>query len=67
MKDYVSQRLRYFNGQFLDVNDFTDEQAYHLNRRRFHNQHLHTSGIIEGLKVEREDSKKIRVIDLGLV
>ena len=61
MKDYVSQRLRYFNGQFLDVNDFTDEQAYHLNRRRLHNQHLHTSGIIEGLEVEKEDSKKIRV------
>ena len=61
MKDYVSQRLRYFNGQFLEEDDFTDEQAYHLNRRRFHNQHLHTSGIIDGLKVEREDSKKIRV------
>lgn len=61
MKDYVSQRLRYFNGQFLEEDDFTDEQAYHLNRRRLHNQHLHTPGIIEGLKVLWEDSKKIKV------
>ena len=61
MKDYVSQRLRYFNGQFLEEDDFADEQAYHLNRRRFHNQHLHTPGIIEGLEVLKEDSKKIRV------
>ena len=61
MKDYVSQRLRYFNGQFLEEDDFADEQAYHLNRRRLHNQHLHTSGIIKGLEVHREDSKRIRV------
>lgn len=61
MKDYVSQRLRYFNGQFLEEADFNAEQAYHLNRRRLHNQHLHTPGIIKGLEVLKADSKKIKV------
>lgn len=61
MNEYVSQRLRYFKGQFLEEPDFTDEQAYHLNRRRLHNQHLHTPGIIEGLEVLKKDINKIKV------
>jgi len=61
MKDYVSQRLRYFDGQFLDEADFNDEQKYHLNRRRLHNQNLHSAGIIEGLEVRKEDNLTVIV------
>jgi hypothetical protein len=59
MENYVSSRLRYFNGQFLEVADFNDEQNYHLNRRLLHNKHLHTAGIIEGFAIVREDYNKI--------
>jgi hypothetical protein len=45
------KRLRYFNGQFLQEQDFIDEQAYHLDRQRRHNRLLHTPGVAEGLEV----------------
>lgn len=44
-----TQRLNYFDHQFLRVNDFTDEQAYHLGMRRAHNRMLHTVGVAYGL------------------
>ena len=50
----VEKRLRYFNGQFLQEKDFTDEQAYHIDRQRRHNRLLHTPGIAEGLDVEAD-------------
>jgi hypothetical protein len=59
MENYVSSRLRYYNGQFLDETDFNDEQNYHLDRRMFHNKHLHTAGIIKGFAIERKDSNQI--------
>jgi hypothetical protein len=43
--------MRYFNGQFLQQEDFQAEQAYHLDRQRRHNRTLHTPGIAEGLTV----------------
>jgi hypothetical protein len=45
------KRLRYFNGQFLQAQDFIDEQAYHIDRQRRHNRLLHTSGVADGLTV----------------
>ncbi len=45
------KRLRYYNGQFLQEQDFTAEQEYHLDRQRRHNRQLHTYGIAEGLTV----------------
>lgn len=48
------KRLHYFNHQFLRAKDFTAEQNYHLDMRRFHNRLLHTWGIMEGLTVEFE-------------
>lgn len=47
----ITKRLRYFNGQFLEEKDFSDEQEYHLDRFRRHNRLLHTYGIAEGLEV----------------
>lgn len=56
MADYVipklvDRRLRYFYQQFLQEQDFIDEQAYHVSRQRLHNRALHTEGVVEGLTV----------------
>jgi hypothetical protein len=45
----TENRVRYFNGQFLQEEDFQVEQAYHLDRQRRHNRTLHTPGIADGL------------------
>jgi len=47
----VIKRLKYYNGQFLQQQDFTAEQEYHLDRQRRHNRQLHTPGIADGLAV----------------
>lgn len=44
-------RVRYFDGQFLRPQDFTDEQAYHVAMRRRHNIGGHTWGIVYGLRL----------------
>lgn len=61
MADDITKRLRYFDKQFLVEADFTDEQKYHLDRRRRHNRLLHTPGIAKGLDVEKTDAKKVKV------
>ena len=52
MPNVPVKRLNYFNHQFLEADDFEDEQRYHVEMRRLHNQHLHTWGIASGLNVE---------------
>ena len=47
----MEKRLKFYNGQFLQQQDFTDEQQYHLDRLRRHNRQMHTYGIAEGLAV----------------
>lgn len=56
---YFEKRLRYFDGQFLEQEDFVDEQKYHMSRRHHINGGLHAWGIIEGLNlnVSVEDNK----------
>jgi len=41
----IEKHVRYFTGQFLQEKDFTDEQAYHIDRQERHNRLLHTWGI----------------------
>jgi hypothetical protein len=48
---YVTDRLRYFNAEFLDTKAFTDEQDYHVDRQARHESALHVFGILEGLVV----------------
>jgi hypothetical protein len=43
------ERLNYFRYQFLQENDFQDEQGYHLSMRRRHNRDFHTFGRVRGL------------------
>lgn len=48
----VEKRLHYFDGQYLKVEDFADEQNYHLDRQRRPLQFLAVSGILNGLTVK---------------
>ena len=57
------KRLNYFTSQFLVEKDFTDEQTYHIGKRRLHNQWLHSWGVAgDGLQVKR---KAARTIEIG--
>jgi hypothetical protein len=47
----IEKRLKYYNGQFLQEQDFTAEQEYNLDRLRRHNRLLHVPGIAAGLEV----------------
>ncbi|MEZ4660543.1 MAG: tail fiber domain-containing protein [Caldilineaceae bacterium] len=49
-KDVV-KRVRFFDGQYLQDQDFVDEQHYQIDRQRRHNRTLHVAGIADGLGV----------------
>src|SRR5262245_37298435 len=56
------QRLNYFHYQFLQEQDFKDEQAYHVAQRRRHNAQFHTWGRVRGLDVTFvAGERKVRV------
>jgi len=46
-----TKRVRYFSGQFLRQEDFTEEQDYLRSMRHRHNKEVHTFGVVEGLQV----------------
>jgi hypothetical protein len=46
-----SKRVRYTAGLVLGVDEFTQEQTYHVARDRLHNRLLHGYGTASGLKV----------------
>jgi len=45
------KRMNYFKGEFLQAQDFKDEQQYHVDMLRRHNKNLHTWGIADGLDI----------------
>jgi len=47
----VTERMNYFDRQFLRAKDFQDEQSYHIDRRRSHNAGFHSPGVVQGLVV----------------
>src|SRR5713101_5995591 len=49
-------RVRYFDRQFLRVEDFADEQAYHVAMRRRHNIAHHSWGIVSGLTLLAQEN-----------
>lgn len=49
----VEKRVRFFDGQFLQDQDFIDEQKYHIDRQRRHGRLLHVAGIMDGLIVSK--------------
>ncbi|OKP95642.1 tail fiber domain-containing protein [Paenibacillus sp. P46E] len=44
-------RMRYFDGLFLNAEDYRLDQDFYLRLQRLHNRYLHTWGIVCGLKV----------------
>ena len=66
MADYslpsvVEKRVRFFDGQFLQDQDFVDEQNYQLDREHRHNRLLHGAGIAEGLTVSAAQPNQVTV------
>jgi len=59
------KRLNYFDHQFLHVEDFTDEQTYHREMRRLHNQLLHTWGICAGLQLSYPAGATVATVSSG--
>jgi hypothetical protein len=49
----ATKRLRYFEGQVLGAQDFTDEQDYILDRQRRYSRFLNAAGIVDGLEVRK--------------
>jgi len=56
------RRLNYFTGQFLQQEDFQQQQQYHVDRLQRHDQFLHTPGVLDGLHVTgSENDTKVNV------
>jgi hypothetical protein len=60
------KKLNYFTGQFLKVEDFRDEQRYHIEALSKHNKYLHSWGIVSGLDVSFIEGKKHVIVDKGM-
>jgi microcystin-dependent protein len=56
-----NRRVRFYDGQFLQDQDFIDEQKYHLDRQHRHNFTLHVSGVATGLVVSSNGANEIKV------
>jgi hypothetical protein len=55
MKDSsLPHRVHYFPEQYLRLNEFVDEQAYHVAARRRHNIGHHSWGIVAGLELVQQ-------------
>jgi len=52
-----SKRARYFHGMLMTDRDFTEEQRYHIEKRKLLNRMLHGSGVVCGLMIECKDEK----------
>ena len=50
-----SKRARYFHGMLMTDRDFTEEQTYHIEKRKLLNRMLHGSGVVCGLIIECKD------------
>lgn len=61
IKTILGQRPHYYNSQLLLEDDFLEEQRYHVNARRMHNQKLHGKGVVEGLTISREHGQSISI------
>lgn len=57
------KRLNFFTGFFTTAQDWNEGQDYHLEKRKLHQQWLHTPGIIAGLEVQLDDAgeRKLQV------
>jgi hypothetical protein len=58
-------RMRYFDGLFLNAEDYSLDQEFYLRLQRLHNRYLHTWGIVCGLKVVpvAGEAMKVKVLE----
>ena len=61
LPEVVEKRVRFFDGQFLQDQDFIDEQDYQLDREHRHNRLLHGPGIVDGLAVTSPGPRQVIV------
>lgn len=63
-------RNNFFDGKLMEERDFTTEQHYFIKKNRLHNQTLHGSGTVCGLKVVQHPNEGCRtkyvVLEAGL-
>ncbi|MGH3943142.1 MAG: hypothetical protein ACRDTG_31870 [Pseudonocardiaceae bacterium] len=59
--DVVNKRVRFFDGQFLQDQDFIDEQKYHLDRQRRQSQLFGVTGVVSGLTVLKGGAYQVTV------
>ncbi|MGW3649414.1 hypothetical protein [Streptomyces sp. NPDC000878] len=59
--DVVPKRVRFFDGQFLQDQDFIDEQRFHLDRERRQSRLLRLTGVSTGLTVTSAEPSRITV------
>ncbi len=59
------ERVRYFFGKLMSLEDFDAEQSYFVNRLRRHNRFLHGWGVIAGLEVSISKANEV-VVSAGL-
>ena len=62
----VNKRVRFFDGQFLQDQDFVDEQKYHLGLQNQHQRTLHVAGVVEGLTTYRTQNQTQLQVNKGL-
>ncbi|GFO97059.1 hypothetical protein ig2599ANME_1257 [groundwater metagenome] len=60
------KRMNYFKGEFLQEQDFKEEQQYHVDMLRLHNKNLHTWGIADGLDVTTIVGEKKITVSKGM-
>jgi hypothetical protein len=58
--DQPFTRNAYWTGKLMLVRDFVDEQQYVIEKLRHHNQHLHGTGVVCGLKVVPHENEECR-------
>jgi len=56
------KRMRYFDGLFLDAEDYSLEQEYHRRSQQLHNRYLHSWGIFTGLEVIPKEDAHLQVV-----
>jgi hypothetical protein len=64
----ASCRVSYYTGKLLTARDFSEEQRYHIDKRRLHHMALHGWGVVCGLKVKPHPLPKCPrlVVEAGL-
>lgn len=67
MADNDITRLNYYQRQYLNAQDFRDEQTYHRNMRRRHSLGPHIWGIVTGLElIEKPREGDAQFVDIWL-